>query len=213
MVLTLFLVWPVPAGCDTYFMFSSFGATWHDADKDWQGDSNMCWAAVAANILTWGGWQVPQFHNGELILENFATHRANEGGHVSYAPRRWSDGPDPGEGRIDIPGGGNYWRNFFPCSRPYNPEMDPLQQLEQDLDGGFASVPWGRRRLSFIGAANHVVCEFICQTGDFYRILPQPPVILIGRVIIRISSPSENYAALMPMSIGTPVMAFWRGEK
>lgn len=79
MVLTLFLVWPVPAGCDTYFMFSSFGATWHDADKDWQGDSNMCWAAVAANILTWGGWQVLQFHNGELIFENFATHRANEG--------------------------------------------------------------------------------------------------------------------------------------
>ncbi len=27
-----------------------------DADKTEAGDLNMCWAAVAANLLTWGGW-------------------------------------------------------------------------------------------------------------------------------------------------------------
>lgn len=140
--LALLLAWPVPAWADTYLFYNAFGGTWQDAEKDWSGDSQMCWAATASNVLTWGGWQVPQFHNEELIFEEFEARWADKRGWEEYALRWWFDGTDPGGGRIDVPGGGNYWSSytFSNYYKPMNASANQMEKLDQDLANGYASI-------------------------------------------------------------------------
>lgn len=53
---TAALLFCVPATAETYWARGvSANGGWHDAAKTWSGDSQMCWAASASNILWW--WQ------------------------------------------------------------------------------------------------------------------------------------------------------------
>ena len=39
----------------TYFVYDDWAGTWHDANKNYIHDSNMCWAASASNVLAFTG--------------------------------------------------------------------------------------------------------------------------------------------------------------
>jgi hypothetical protein len=49
-----------------------------DADKMGAGDLKMCWAAVAANLLTWAGWAADE----DDAFEIFRAHFEDEPGYV-----------------------------------------------------------------------------------------------------------------------------------
>jgi len=49
-----------------------------DADKMGAGDLNMCWAAAAANLLTWAGWSADE----DDAFEIFRAHFEDEPGYV-----------------------------------------------------------------------------------------------------------------------------------
>ena len=40
----------------TYLVYQALGGTFHDARKMGSEDSDLCWAASAANVLAWTGW-------------------------------------------------------------------------------------------------------------------------------------------------------------
>jgi hypothetical protein len=45
------------SGHETVFrMWQEYASDWTDADKSGNGDSKLCWAAAAANLIAWGGW-------------------------------------------------------------------------------------------------------------------------------------------------------------
>lgn len=144
--LALSLHWPYYVWSATYLVYNVFGGTWQDAEKDWQGDHLMCWAGAASNLLTWGGWQVPRFHNEELIFDEFENRWANQGGWEKDAMRWWFDGTDPGGGRIINPGGGRYWPSykFSDYYRPMDNDADQMRKLDQDLAAGYASILYVR---------------------------------------------------------------------
>ena len=49
-----------------------------DADKTGAGDLNMCWAAAAANMLTWTGWVADE----DDVFDIFRTHFEDKPGYV-----------------------------------------------------------------------------------------------------------------------------------
>ncbi len=54
-----------------------------DADKTGQGDSNMCWAAVAANLMAWAGWAADEDDTFGIFKDRFE----NKAGYVYDALR------------------------------------------------------------------------------------------------------------------------------
>ena len=49
-----------------------------DADKSGMGDLNMCWAAAAANLLTWAGWAADE----DDAFDIFRAHFEDKPGYV-----------------------------------------------------------------------------------------------------------------------------------
>lgn len=111
-VLLIFLCGLAPAETVTHW---SAGVTpdsgWHDFNKSFkkgeQGDSLLCWAAVASNLLAW--WQQqnavlvpPHAPQGEQIWQRFREVFENEGGDPDQGIRWWFRGKytaeNPGEG-------------------------------------------------------------------------------------------------------------------
>ena len=62
-------------------MWQTYGQPYADADKTGQGDSNMCWAAAAANVLTWAGWAADE----DDTFYVFKDHFEDETGYVYNA--------------------------------------------------------------------------------------------------------------------------------
>lgn len=60
------------AFAESYFGYDEWGGTWHDANKKiyWIDDDDMCWAAVASNVLFWGGW-APYYDSAQEVFEGF----------------------------------------------------------------------------------------------------------------------------------------------
>ena len=58
-----------------------------DANKDYEGDSKLCWAAVAANLITWSGWAADE----DDVFDIFRGHFRNEPGYVYDALRYFFD--------------------------------------------------------------------------------------------------------------------------
>lgn len=52
-----------------------------DADKIEAGDLNMCWAAAAANLLTWAGWAADE----DDVFDIFRAHFEDQPGYVYNA--------------------------------------------------------------------------------------------------------------------------------
>jgi hypothetical protein len=65
-----------------------------DADKTGQGDANMCWAAVAANLLAWVGWAADE----DDTFGIFKDHFEDKAGYVYDALRYYFTNYIPGVG-------------------------------------------------------------------------------------------------------------------
>ena len=114
----------VPAAGDatptgsSYMLVDHWGGTWSDAEKDAAdpNDDEMCWAAIAANILDWTGWgDVGGMTNDDQMFQYYVDHWTNSGGMMEYAWAWWFDGNNYGPSfpptwsQVDVPGG-----NFHP---------------------------------------------------------------------------------------------------
>ena len=58
--------------------WEEFHHAFTDADKTGKEDDNMCWAAVAANLLTWSGWVADE----DDVFDIFRTHFDDQPGYV-----------------------------------------------------------------------------------------------------------------------------------
>lgn len=105
---------PPPAPLSsTYFLYSQWGGTWQDANKNGQDDSLMCWAGAASNVLEWGNWDTEIISTTTAIFQHFKNHWTNGAGFANWGWKWWFNGSPPPVNRyayIDVPGGGN----FFP---------------------------------------------------------------------------------------------------
>jgi len=54
-----------------YKMWEHDETPFADADKTGAGDSNMCWAAVAANLLAWSGWTADEDDTFNIFRDQF----------------------------------------------------------------------------------------------------------------------------------------------
>lgn len=54
-----------------YKMWQQDQTAFADADKTEQGDNNMCWAAAAANLITWGGWAADEDDTFDIFKDHF----------------------------------------------------------------------------------------------------------------------------------------------
>jgi hypothetical protein len=59
-------------------MWERIQTPYADADKIRVDDLNLCWAAAAANLLTWGGWAADE----DDLFDIFKDHFADEPGYV-----------------------------------------------------------------------------------------------------------------------------------
>jgi len=66
-----------------YKMWQQSQTPFADADKTEQGDSQMCWAAAAANLITWSGWAADE----DDTFDIFKNHFEDEAGYVYDALR------------------------------------------------------------------------------------------------------------------------------
>lgn len=103
------------ARASSYFIYDQWGGTWHDANKTGANDSNMCWAAAAANILDWAGWDTATYNTQTLIFQYFVDHWSDAGSLPQYGWEWWLKGTLPpggpdyvGWARIEVLGG-NFW--------------------------------------------------------------------------------------------------------
>ena len=62
-------------------MWEEFQAPFTDADKNRQDDSEMCWAAAAANIITWAGWSADE----DDVFETLKAQFQNQPGYIYEA--------------------------------------------------------------------------------------------------------------------------------
>ena len=54
-----------------YKMWQQDQVPFADADKIEQGDTNMCWGAAAANMITWAGWAADEDDTFNIFREHF----------------------------------------------------------------------------------------------------------------------------------------------
>jgi hypothetical protein len=106
-----------PAFGYSYFVEGvSVAGGWHDADKTWTNDYNMCWAGAASNILAWSGWgfpTTPSFNDHDDIFGYYRDHWTDQGGWMDDAWDWWFDGTNPSQGltglsQVNVAGGG-FW--------------------------------------------------------------------------------------------------------
>jgi len=103
----------------SYFGFEEHGGVWSDADKSPTNpdDDWLCWAAAAANILEWTGWNV--FDSTLDAFYTFQNYWSNAGSLMQYAWNWWFDGTEPeaqsGWAQVDVEDPGRDWAdyNFF----------------------------------------------------------------------------------------------------
>lgn len=97
----------------SYFGFDEFGGTWQDAAQALPGD--MAWAAAAANILAWAGWQTPAYNTAQQIFQDYQDHWTNASGFMEYGWQWWLSGAEPttseSSSQVTQPGG-NYWSGY-----------------------------------------------------------------------------------------------------
>ena len=73
-------------------MWEEYNSAYTDADKTGSDDSNLCWAATAANLLAWGGWAADE----DDVFNTFNEHFANQPGDVYDALRYYFNNFIPG---------------------------------------------------------------------------------------------------------------------
>lgn len=116
--LAVFLAVVVSSGvarASEYYVYNQWGGTWHDANKTWSGDGNLCWAAAASNILDWARWGTPTYNTETQVFSYFKQHWTNDGSLPEYGWNWWLTGTTPpggtgweGWSQVVVPGG-NFW--------------------------------------------------------------------------------------------------------
>ena len=72
---------------------------WLDADKDWIDDTLMCWAASAANMLSWGDWDGGAgLVTEDQILDDFTSYWNDRAGNPYYGVEWWFNGTNYHQG-------------------------------------------------------------------------------------------------------------------
>ncbi|HDZ20138.1 hypothetical protein LCGC14_0016920 [marine sediment metagenome] len=131
----------------TYLVFELHGGRWHDAEKDYADggyeDGFMCWAAVASNMLAWGGWnEGTDLADEDAIWEYFQTHWVSGGGHPLFAIIWWFRGGDRGYPKRNVPGGGGFYpdlniRDYV--SGPHLGAAGALDRIRKNTVEGYVS--------------------------------------------------------------------------
>ena len=111
------LVFSSGAMASSYFIYSDWGGTWHDAEKSPTNteDDLMCWAAAASNVLAWTGWGlVGGMTNADEMFAHFQDHWTDEGGNPYFGWDWWFDGTNDTQGvsgwsQEDVDGGGGFY--------------------------------------------------------------------------------------------------------
>ena len=92
------------ARADTWARGVTEASGWFDAEKvlpDDDGGPNddddlMCWAATAANVLMWSGWQAGYANEDDAFEFFLAEDPVDDGGWMEYAWNFWFDGTQTG---------------------------------------------------------------------------------------------------------------------
>lgn len=71
---------------------------WSDADKNWDDDTLLCWAATASNILSWSGWNTGYANEDAIFTFLQDEDPIDAVGWMSYAWSFWFDGTQQGTG-------------------------------------------------------------------------------------------------------------------
>jgi hypothetical protein len=146
----------------SYYVFDDFGGDWHDANKTWVDDIDLCWAAAAANSIAWAGWNYGTgYTNEENIFSHYKDHFTDEVGNARIGMRWWFDGVNEGQGtymaQVDVPGGGGFWPppiNFYDYLerwQDYDPSENSLSMSKIDeylhkgygVSMGIYTADWG----------------------------------------------------------------------
>jgi len=158
--LLIILAFTSPALGTSYYGYSDWGGTWHDVNKTWVGDWNLCWAASASNVLAWARYGTATFTNDTQIFNDFKAHWSDLGSLQKYGwawylngtlPPNW-----PGWSQVIAPGGDNNWPGV-PFASVYHENWNSAQSMsaiDQFLhagygaglaiyDGGHAITVWG----------------------------------------------------------------------
>jgi len=141
-----------------YLVYEDWGGTWHDADKSLlnrNNDDKMCWAAGAANVLSWTGWGAPPqkaFPDEQAIFDYYVEHWTNDGQQVESAWSWWFDGtydrhdtsyvdriPDPEDGHPFWVGQYSF-RDYYRSSSDYG--FSSLPTARQYLDTAYGVTLW-----------------------------------------------------------------------
>lgn len=117
---------------------------WHDVNKSWVGDTMLCWAAAASNIIDWGNWGTG--NTADAVFSEFVSHWTDQGSLPGYGWRWWFDGtptvPGPGWASIDVPGGGNHLdtNTFFSAYHSESSVSNALSAIDIFLHNGFGTT-------------------------------------------------------------------------
>jgi hypothetical protein len=143
----LLIATSVTAVASDYYIWNDHGGAWADADKS-GGDSNMCWAAAASNILEWTGLgKVGGMTTAGDIFGYFKSHWTNVGGEMEDGWNWWFTGINPNQGvpfysQVVVQGG-----NFYPSLNfsNYFHEMsgepcEALSTVDQYLHDGYGTT-------------------------------------------------------------------------
>ncbi|MGN0874318.1 MAG: hypothetical protein ACI4OZ_03925, partial [Akkermansia sp.] len=91
----------------------SSNAGWYDNNKNWNGDSNLCWAASAANVINW--WQSYSNYTsttaptGTGVWQTFQNNFKNEMSEPDYAWRWFYKGSNTVSLKSDATATGGYY--------------------------------------------------------------------------------------------------------
>lgn len=194
----------------SYFGYNDFGGIWHDANKTWEGDSNLCWAAAASNSLAWTGWGFPSsldisgssqsFENVYDIFAYYNTCFPNNAYTIDGGWEWWFNGQImPGYFLFVGSGGGFYkltydFTEYFSTSEGDN----SLQTIDKYLHEGYG-VGLGIRRG---GSSGHAITVW----GYEYDLDPNNNCIYDG---LYITDSDDNIKGLRYYSVIFQDDDFW----
>jgi hypothetical protein len=128
----------------SYFGYDEWGGTWHDAEKstDTAVDDNWCWAATAANILAWTGWDAGFGTDEDVIFSDMLDNSDEEestGGWMEYAWNWWFSGTDMGGHFADGSGGYYPEENLYDYYHSSGDSVNILSTIDSYLHSGYGT--------------------------------------------------------------------------
>ena len=154
-VVTMLMVGPSQAS--SYYMWDTYGSTYSDAQKIFDGnDDELCWAAAASNILLWTGWSqvlAPagyNFSTAQGVFQYFIDHWTNVGGNTYFGVEWWFTGNNGSEGwagwsQVDVAGGDFWSQGEFDSNIGYDTGVSVVSNAVWALDQGMGvelAVKW-----------------------------------------------------------------------